>query len=90
MRGTASPVFVVMSRRASGRRGSGAAARHTKVTGFSPSHIPGWWREHFIRFQRICILPMEGAPSPAEGIISHLRGLDKPQHSAERPAVKKF
>lgn len=88
--GTASPVFVVMSRRASGRRGSGAAGRHTKVTGFSPSHIPGWWREHFIRLQRICILPMEGAPSPAEGIISHLRGLDKPQHSAERPAVKKF
>ena len=45
-----------------------AAARHTKVTGFSPSHIPGWWREHFIRLQRICISAMEGAPSPAEGI----------------------
>ena len=39
-------------------RPAGAAARHTKVTGFSPSHIPGWWREHFIRLQRICILPM--------------------------------
>jgi hypothetical protein len=30
---------------ASGRRGSGAAARHTKVTSFSPSHIPGRWHD---------------------------------------------
>ena len=67
--------WYLLSCRASGPARQWAATRHTKVTGFSPSHIPGWWREHFIRLQRICILAMEGAQSPAERIISHLGAL---------------
>jgi hypothetical protein len=89
MRGTASLVFVVMSRLGSGtavgghtsHKGHGFLTQpHPRVGDVSISYGPS----------ASAFLAMEFAPSPAEGIISHLRGLGKPQHSAERPAVKKF
>ena len=63
---------------------------HVTGHGFLNQPHPRWLHEHFIRLQRICILAIEGAQSPAEGIISHLEGVNKLQHNAERPAVSKF